>query len=196
LAALAGRAQAGDEGALAELLERCAPALLVSARTILGHGSPDLDDVVQEALLALASSLAGFRGQSSFLHYARRIAVLHALMARRRGRSRDKQAAALARETEAVRPVPSPSEERERKLRRETLLLLLEELPLAQAECLALRMMLGYSLVETAEAQGVPVNTVRSRLRLGREALRARIEAAPALRQLFDVPGSTGGGGK
>jgi len=57
---------------------------------------------------------------------------------------------------------------------------LLDTLPEVQGETLALRVVLGLSLLETAEATGVPVNTVRSRVRLAREALRARIEAEPA----------------
>jgi RNA polymerase sigma-70 factor (ECF subfamily) len=40
---------------------------------------------------------------------------------------------------------------------------------------------LGWSLEEVASATGVPVNTVRSRVRLAKEALRRRIEALPHL---------------
>lgn len=58
---------------------------------------------------------------------------------------------------------------------------LLEDLPEPQAEALALRTMLGYSLKEVAAVTNAPVNTVRSRLRLAKEALRRRIEADPEL---------------
>jgi RNA polymerase sigma-70 factor (ECF subfamily) len=37
-----------------------------------------------------------------------------------------------------------------------------------------------------ARASGAPVNTVRSRVRLAKEALRARIAAQPALSELRD----------
>ena len=57
---------------------------------------------------------------------------------------------------------------------------LLEEIPQEQAEALAMRTMLGWSLEEIVEASGAPLNTVRSRLR-AKEALRRKIEADPAL---------------
>jgi DNA-directed RNA polymerase specialized sigma24 family protein len=63
---------------------------------------------------------------------------------------------------------------------------LLDSLPEAQAETLALRIVLGFSLEETAAPTAVPLNTVRSRVRLAREALRARIEADPALLELLE----------
>ena len=62
---------------------------------------------------------------------------------------------------------------------------LIDELPEPQAETLALRVVVGLSLKETAAATGAPVNTVRSRMRLAREALRTRIEQQPALAELL-----------
>jgi RNA polymerase sigma-70 factor (ECF subfamily) len=62
---------------------------------------------------------------------------------------------------------------------------LLEELPEIQAETFALRVALGYSMQEVAAATGAPVNTVRSRLRLAREALRRRIEQDPSLSEVL-----------
>ena len=58
---------------------------------------------------------------------------------------------------------------------------LLDDLPPEQAEALALRTMLGWSLEEIARASAAPVNTVRSRLRLAKESLRRKIEASPGL---------------
>jgi DNA-directed RNA polymerase specialized sigma24 family protein len=51
----------------------------------------------------------------------------------------------------------------------------LDELPPAQSEVLALHIVLGYSVEETAAATSVPVNTVRSRLRAALAALRSRV---------------------
>ena len=65
---------------------------------------------------------------------------------------------------------------------------LLDELPDVQAETLALRIVLGHSLAEVAEATDAPVNTVRSRLRLATEALRKRIEEDPLLSHTLEVP--------
>lgn len=62
---------------------------------------------------------------------------------------------------------------------------LLDDLPDEQAETIALRVLLDYSLEETATTMGVPVNTVRSRIRLAREALRRRIDADPETLELL-----------
>jgi RNA polymerase sigma-70 factor (ECF subfamily) len=64
----------------------------------------------------------------------------------------------------------------------------LEDLPEEQAEALTLRVVMGWSLEEVARASGAPVNTVRSRVRLAKEALRARIDAQPALAELRGLP--------
>jgi RNA polymerase sigma-70 factor (ECF subfamily) len=61
---------------------------------------------------------------------------------------------------------------------------LLEDLPEEQADVLALRVVLGLSLEEVAQATGAPLNTVRSRVRLAKEALRRRIESTPELADL------------
>lgn len=58
---------------------------------------------------------------------------------------------------------------------------LMTKIPHEQAEAVALRIVLGWSLPEVAEATGAPLNTVRSRLRLAKNALRAIIEADPLL---------------
>ena len=67
------------------------------------------------------------------------------------------------------RGTTSPEEEACAAHRRETLRALVGGLPELQAETFALRVALGYSLQEVAETTGVPLNTVRSRLRLAKE---------------------------
>jgi RNA polymerase sigma-70 factor (ECF subfamily) len=62
---------------------------------------------------------------------------------------------------------------------------LLDELPPVQADTFALRIALGYSMQEVADATGAPINTVRSRVRLAKEALRRRIEEDPTLAELL-----------
>jgi RNA polymerase sigma-70 factor (ECF subfamily) len=53
-----------------------------------------------------------------------------------------------------------------------------ESLPAAQRAVVALHLYLGYSLLETAEMVGAPLETVRSRLRLAREQLRFQLGEA------------------
>ena len=81
----------------------------------------------------------------------------------------------------------SPDVSVARRRRAGAVLELLDELPEAQAEALYLRAALDYSLPEIAKTMGVPLNTVRSRVRLAREALRRRLDKRPALRQLLEA---------
>lgn len=176
-------ALSGDDRALQRLLEEVAPAVVGLVRVVLGARSPDVDDVAQEALLAIHDGLERFRGEASFSWYARRIAVRVAVAARRRG-------PAVRVETLVDEPgadVLANDERIARERRLGALRRLLDELPAGQAESLAMRVVLGCSLVEVAEATGVPVNTVRSRVRLAKEHLKDRITGDSALAALFDV---------
>jgi len=59
---------------------------------------------------------------------------------------------------------------------------LMDELPEAQAEAFALNVILGYTAAEIAQLAGAPLETVRSRLRLAKQTLKARALAHPLLR--------------
>ena len=75
----------------------------------------------------------------------------------------------------------SPVEKLAAEQRRDALRQLLCDLPNVQAEVLALHMLLGYTVEETALAMSTPVNTVRSRLRAALEKLRTRVQGDEAL---------------
>lgn len=180
LLALARAAAQGRREALVRLLSLVAPPITATIRVLLGARHPDLEDAVQEALLAVTASLGHFRGESTFLHYARRIAVRTALAMRR---ARDQGARRLEAFAVEAGPAPwrAPASGREREQRVALFVKLLDELPEGQAECLAYRVLLEYPLPQIARELGVPVNTVRSRVRLARDHLRDRIQADPAL---------------
>src|SRR4029077_21217974 len=72
---------------------------------------------------------------------------------------------------------------------------LLEELPQAVAEALALHFFLGYTVDEIAVTEAVSPNTVWSRLRLGKQALRRRLASDAALSGLLRGKGGPWGGG-
>jgi RNA polymerase sigma factor (sigma-70 family) len=63
---------------------------------------------------------------------------------------------------------------------------LLDALPQQQAEVLALHCVLGYTVPEIAESAGVPLETVRSRLRLAKQAVRARVLGDPRLGKMVE----------
>ena len=178
-------ARAGDARATQQLLEAVTPRIGRVVRVILGAGHPERDDVAQLALIAFTQALLGFRGECEPTHYASRIAVRTALHARRRSRARDARHDDLSEfdELGATSAHDDAMAERRKRHVRELLALI----PAEQAEALALRVALGWSLEEIAAASDTPLNTVRSRLRLAKEALRKRIELDPLLRDELEL---------
>lgn len=149
-------------------------------------GTTDVDDALQESLLAFIDALPAYRGETNIRRYALRIGIRTALAARRRDRARKGMLDEHVEASEPlVAPVSTPTDEVAALRQREVFRALLDELPEAQAEALAMRVVFEYSLEEIASVTGAPVNTIRSRVRLARDAIRSRIEADPALGQLF-----------
>ena len=170
--ALLAAARRGERRALERLLQRLAPRVLAGCRAVLGPAHPDVEDAAQEALLALAGALPRFRGECSLAHYAARVTARVAMQQLRRWRRGHPPGP-----HEAERPAALASDPEAEVLagrRRELVRDLLAELPEAQAEVLLMRVVLGMRPAEVAAATGVPVNTVRSRLRLARQALEQR----------------------
>ncbi len=187
LASLAARAAQGDMAATQQLLKAVAPGMVRSARALMGTAHADVDDVVQQSLIGLVQALPAFRGDCSPQHYANRIVARIAVHAKQRAKVRgDRNDTSVELGSIDAHATPLPEHvaaERRRLLVRG----LMETLPEEQAETLALRIGLGFSLAEVAATTGVPLNTVRSRIRLAKESLRKRIEADPQLLLMLEV---------
>ena len=82
---------------------------------------------------------------------------------------------------------PSPAEIVIAARRRQALEALLDELPPPQAEVLILHCALDFTVDEIAAAVGRPAETVRSRLRLAKRALRARIGGSAELAEILEM---------
>jgi RNA polymerase sigma-70 factor, ECF subfamily len=177
LRALAERTAGGDEAAATTLLVSVGPALLRVVRGVLGVNHPEVPDVCQETALAVLVGLARFRGECTTLHFVCRIAVLTAMNARRRSRFAYQDAPAVDESEELPDPGSCPADLADAARRRTVLRKLLDELPMAQAEAVALHVVLGYTVEEAATVLAVPINTLRSRLRRGLAALRQQINA-------------------
>jgi len=187
LADLARRSVAGDARATKALLIAVGPSMLRAVGKVLARRTADTEDVAQEAMEALVEALPGFRGECTVTHFACRVAVLTALVNRRRLDVRAQWSAELSETREPVAPDPSPADEVFLQGRRRALGALLDDLPSNQAEVLVLQAMLGFTIEEIAAAVGRPLETVRSRLRLAKQELRERILASPALTELLKV---------
>ena len=180
------RALRGETAAIGVLLKQLAPGMIRAARSLMGTTHADTDDVVQQSLIGLVQALPSFRGECSITHFASRIVTRTALAARRRNAIRgDRVDDAIEPDAFAVEPSQAEAFEAER--RRHSVRSLMEQLPEEQAETLALRVVLGFSLEEVAQATGVPLNTVRSRVRLAKTSLKKRIESDPRLLSALEV---------
>ena len=180
LGPLLERCRGQDTAAMRTLLTSLVPAMLQVIRRVLGARHPDVEDTLQEAMLATARALPTFRGASTVRHFGCRIATFVALNVRRRV---------------APPPIDPLDDDRAGEAepdwalaarRREVLRALLDQLPVAQAEALVLHAVAGMTVEEVAAASGVPVETARSRLRLARGALRLRIADDPAASELLE----------
>lgn len=171
----------GNARATHALLTALAPRVQRVVKAILGAAHQDVEDVVQVAMLAFVEALPSFRGECEPTHFASRIAARTAIAAARRARAlrgrRDEGIDVDALTSVAPPPLDAAVQQRRVEVLRE----LMTKIAPEQAEAVALRIVLGWSLPEVAEATGAPLNTVRSRLRLAKTALRAMIEADPLL---------------
>ncbi len=184
---LARRASAGDRRAVHDLLLKVGPPMLRAVRRVLARRTEDVEDVVQEAMQAFVDALPGFRGQCTVLHFAWRVAVLTALANRRRLDLRARWAATPSDDTPIEESVELSTVADAALLRgrSQALSALLDELPPDQAEVLVLHAAYGFTIDELARAVGRPIETIRSRLRLAKQALRDRIEASPDLTDML-----------
>jgi RNA polymerase sigma-70 factor (ECF subfamily) len=186
LLALARGAKAGDGAATRTLIVSVTPALLRAARGVLGALHQDVEDTAQEAALGFVRALGEYREDCSVLHYATRIGALTALAHRRKLKARG-EGQHQELDLDAPSTCDSPADALLAAHRRRILRQLTDELPHAQTEALLLHCMLGMSVEEVAAASGAPQNTIKSRLRLAKEALRTRIDADARLRELLGV---------
>jgi RNA polymerase sigma-70 factor (ECF subfamily) len=179
LASLARVSSDGDTSAMRSLLVAVTPAVVNAVGSALGRWDAECDDVSQEALVALTGALGHFRFECTVMHFARRIALRTATTALRNRRAARRAPAETPAPLESGESVESPEGhpfEVERARRRSHLVReLIADLPSAQAEAIGLKVLLGYSVEEVAEATHTNVNTVRSRLQLAKGAMRERI---------------------
>jgi RNA polymerase sigma-70 factor (ECF subfamily) len=161
IAAAAG----GDRGAAQLLCCELLPRVRNLVRYLL-RGDSRVDDVAQEALIAVLRGLATFRGDGRFESWVDRVVARTAFAAIRRIRAETQPGERGPIESDA-------SDDRgDAYLVRRELAAALDRLPADQRESLVLHFAVGMTVPEIADAMAAPPETVRSRLRLGKAALR------------------------
>jgi RNA polymerase sigma factor (sigma-70 family) len=186
---LARAAAGGDVLAMDDLLRGIQPKVRRVVCAVLGRSHPDVDDVCQYAMLEFVQALDAFRGECEPVHFASRIAARAAIAWVRRTRETAKRYQDGVDINQLTSGSAEPLVDAERSRRMAVMRDVLARIPVEQAEALALRIVFDWSLPEVAKATGAPVNTVRSRLRLAKNALRAIIDSDAAMRdELGRVP--------
>ncbi len=173
LAGLVERAREGDVAAFEKLIAKYQSKVYTFAFAFTG--SPDFaQDLAQEALVKVYKSLGSFRFQSAFstwLYAIVRNTYLDAVKSRA-GRERALEEPLTEREVAELHDFATAEERLLAKESRRTLLRALRQVPVAYRTVVALADVQGLGYEEIAGALGVPVGTVKSRLKRGRDALK------------------------
>jgi RNA polymerase sigma-70 factor (ECF subfamily) len=175
----------GDAGALEHVHERYRSRLRAVAQRILGNRA-DAEDVVQRVFLSLRG--ARFEGRASLWTYLYRSAVNGSVNVLR---SKQRREAAEQRllEHQRLHASPAKSNPETHILEGEILAGVAKALLYVRPQhrrVLILRIMHGLSNTEIAEREGLPLATVGTWLRRGREELRRNMR--PLLRDLGRGP--------
>jgi RNA polymerase sigma-70 factor, ECF subfamily len=164
-------------------MTRLVAALLPRARNLVRYlvrDDRDVDDIVQDGLLAVVRGLDSFRGDGPVYAWSDRVVTraTFAWLRRRRADAERAEQASVRQQQEqlASSPIEPGTEE---YLARRLTVRLLDTLPLEQRHALVLHHVLGLTVPEVAAQLGVPLETARSRLRLGRERMLAGRAALP-----------------
>jgi RNA polymerase sigma-70 factor (ECF subfamily) len=174
-AALVERSAAGDADALDELFRRYRTVAYRVAYRLLGR-EPDALDAVQDGFVKALANLDRFRGQSSFKTWLLRIVSNAALdMGRKRKRDGWNDRPPVEATPERVGPddSPPPGHELERADLRRLLDAALAQLPAAQRQTFVLHVDGELSYREVADALGISIGTVMSRLFYARQKLKS-----------------------
>src|SRR5262249_45837026 len=109
LAAIARAARDGDPTAQRSLCEALVPVMAAPLQMMFGAGHPDIEDLLQDALVGVVQGLSSFRFESSVAHFAWRVATKRAIDALRRSQT---EARTREKVTHLDHPMPpTPREE-------------------------------------------------------------------------------------
>lgn len=165
------RAAAGDMAAFEEIYKVFSPAVYSVALGIT-RNRQDAEEAAQEVFMKIYRGLKNFNFNSSLWTWTYRIAVNAAINVYK---SRVRRGAAMENIEDAGDiPDAVSAGQRDALIQKESESKLLEVLKGLSAEhraCIVLREIEGLDYKEMADALGIPLNTVRTRLMRAREAL-------------------------
>ncbi len=160
-------ARGGDEAALEQLFLLLVPRVRNLVRYLV-RGDKEVDDLSQEALLKILRGLDAYRSDGAFYSWADRIVArsVFARIKRERSTLVDEDIDQL--QTTATLDGDSPDSLCDRR----KLVQLLDRLPNEQRDALVLHHVVGMSIREVASELNAREETIRSRMRLGKDRLK------------------------
>ncbi len=190
---LVTRAQAGDRGAMDDLLRRHYDRIYAVCRRITGHEA-DAADAAQNALIAIVRSLAGFDRRAAFSTWAYRIATNASLdeLRRRHRRPAPVLDAPVGDDTAIELTDDQAADVFDRFVDRTVLEAALTDVPEDYRIPVVLREVGDLDYQDIADQLQLPLGTVKSRIARGRSALAAAYQRRMSATQPSgNQPGST-----
>lgn len=181
---LINRAAKGDASAFNELLglhEKRMYAVCLRMCT----NQEDAQDCLQEAMLRIYRSIAGFKGQSSFATWVYRVTMNTCLDELRKKKNKQTTSLDSLLDTGWLPSDDYDTPERHaiESEQNRAIRSAIAELPEDMRSAVVLRDIQGFSYDEISVMLGINVGTIKSRISRGREKLREKIRKRP---ELFD----------
>jgi len=163
-------AAAGDREAAQALLREILPRVRNLVRYLV-RGDSEVEDMAQQALLAVLRGLPTYRGDGKWLSWVDRITAREALAYQKKKRQAEKRHQDLQEDLSVLHDSnPAKADYFERR----ALALRLDQLPQEQRNAVVFHHVLGMSIPELAQHLSIPFDTAKSRVRLGMKKLRAQ----------------------
>jgi RNA polymerase sigma-70 factor (ECF subfamily) len=161
-----------DEGAIAALYDRYGRLAFGLAYRVVGERNA-AEDVVQEAFLSIWRRAASFETARGSVRTWVLSIVHHRAIDRLRGTAGRTRQDAPIEDFERILAIDDPWREVSQVIQRETLQKAIATLPDAQRQAVEMAYFDGFTQQEIATRMDVPVGTVKGRLRLAMQRLRA-----------------------
>lgn len=174
--------RAGDPDAAAALHDRLRPVAERSIRRILGRGDRDHEDLAQQAMIEIVTSIDRFHGGSALDGWASTVAA-HVVYNHIRRRTTERRIFGAVRFEDDDMPASTRSLTGETTARSvlRRVLAHLDKVDETKSWAYVLHDVCGYDLRETAEIMGTSVAAAQTRLSRGRRDLMERLRADPEL---------------
>jgi RNA polymerase sigma-70 factor (ECF subfamily) len=172
-------ALAGDDDAFGELVRRWERRIFALAYGILGR-EEDARDATQETFVAAFRNLGAFRGEAKVSSWLHRIAVNQCITRQRRARVRGETSLEAQVEDGGVQFAATddvnPAQSAEGRERTAAVRRAVNALPPELRSVVVMKEFEDLTFQEIADALGVPLSTVKSRLYTALKQLRLRLE--------------------